>query len=318
MLVNVVILILGFVVLIKGADLLVDGASSLAKRFGISELVIGLTIVSFGTSSPELFVNLIAATSGQTDLALGNIIGSNIANTLLILGVAAMIYPLAVKRTTVWREIPLALVASFAVVFLMNDSAIDGHATSALSRADGLVLLLLFGIFLYYTYGISRVSGGEDDPDIKHRPWPQAAIMIVSGAAGLALGGKWIIDNATVLAAAAGIKESVVGLTLLAFGTSVPELATSALAAWRKNVDIAVGNVVGSNIFNLLFVLAVTSIVTPIPLPAAINIDALVMIGSSFLLFFAMFNQPRHRLERWEGIAFFVLYVGYAVHLFWR
>ncbi len=312
-------LFLGFIVLIKGADLLVDGASSIAKRFGITEIVIGLTVVSFGTSSPELFVNMLAVARGSTELALGNIIGSNISNTLLVLGAAAIVLPLAIKRNTVRREIPLALLASLAVLFLANDSLIDGASGSVLTRVDGLMLLLLFSVFLYYTYGIAKVKGKKmDSPDIKRRVLPKALLMVISGMAGLAVGGHWIVSSATDLALVFGLSESVIGLTILAIGTSVPELATSVVAAWRGNADIAVGNAVGSNIFNLLFVLAITSLVSPIPVPLGMNVDILVMIGAALVLFVATINRPPFKIARWEGGGFLIIYVVYITSLFLR
>ncbi|MDP6416710.1 MAG: calcium/sodium antiporter [Gammaproteobacteria bacterium] len=312
-------LFLGFIVLIKGADLLVDGASSIAKRFGITEIVIGLTVVSFGTSSPELFVNLLAVARGSTELALGNIIGSNISNTLLVLGAAAIVLPLAIKRNTVRREIPLALLASLAVLFLANDSFIDGANSSVLTRVDGLILLLLFSVFLYYTYGIAKVKGKNlDSPDIIRRSLPKSLLMVISGMAGLAAGGHWIVSSATDLALVFGLSESVIGLTIIAIGTSVPELATSVVAAFRGNADIAVGNAVGSNIFNLLFVLAITSLVSPIPVPLNMNIDIMVMIAAALVLFVATINRPPFRIERWEGIGFVGMYVVYVGSLFFR
>ncbi|MDZ4225315.1 MAG: calcium/sodium antiporter [Candidatus Andersenbacteria bacterium] len=309
---SLIFFVLGLVALIKGADLLVDGAGSLAKKFGVSELVIGLTVVAFGTSSPELVVNLLSAIRGSTELALGNIIGSNIANVLLILGVTAIIAPLAVKRSTIWSEIPLMLLASLAVLFLVNDGAIDGAGQSAVTRIDGLVLLLLFSIFLYYTYGISRVKGGTDNPDIKKRSWQKASLMISGGLAGLVLGGYWMVDSATKFATALGVSEAVIGLSIVAIGTSLPELATSVVAAWRKNVDIAVGNIVGSNIFNLLFILATTAVIRPLPLTSGLNFDLTVMIAAALLLFIAMFTGRKKVLERWEGVSFLALYAAYT------
>lgn len=312
-------LILGFIVLVKGADLLVDGAGSIAKRFGISELVIGLTIVAFGTSAPELVVNLLSAFSGSTELALGNIIGSNISNTLLILGITAVISPLVIKRNTVWQEIPLVLIASLAVFFLVNDLGINGAGVSAVSRTDGLTLLLFFGIFIYYSYGVSQKEGGADNPDIKSRHPAHASLMSMSGVAGLVLGGKWIVDSATTIAYGFGISETIVGLTLLALGTSLPELATSAVAAWRGNPDIAVGNVVGSNIFNLLFVLAITSLVSPLPLGPDLNKDIWVMIiAAGMLLLFAFIGRKKRQLERWEGYVFLACYFVYILWLAFR
>lgn len=316
--VDLSILLLGFIFLIKGADLLVDGAGSLAKRFGISEMVIGLTVVSFGTSAPELVVNMLSAAEGSTELALGNIIGSNIANTLLVLGVAAVIFPLAVRRNTVQTEIPLALLASFAVLFLANDVLIDKVAVSSVTRIDGLVLLLLFSIFLYYTYGIRKEKGGPDNPDIKRRPWKYSIGLIVLGMLGLTAGGQWIVSSAESLALGLGLSQAVIGLSILAIGTSVPELATSAVAAWRHNSDIAIGNIVGSNIFNLLFVLALTAIISPLPLTSGLNIDMLVMIGASLMLFFVLYNGDRQRVARREGIVFLIAYAVYLLTLFFR
>ena len=318
MLVAIAFLIIGFVVLIKGAGLLVDGASSIAKRLRVSELVIGLTIVAFGTSSPELIVNIIAAISDNTELALGNIIGSNISNTLLILGITAIILPLAVQRSIVRRGIPFVLLASVTVLFLSNDHIIRGEVNSMLTRIDGLVLLLLFGGFLYYTYRVSKIKEGSDNPDIKHRRLTQSSLMVLSGMAGLFLGGKWIVDSAVSLAASWGISHTVIGLTIVAFGTSLPELVTSIMAALRKNADIAVGNIVGSNIFNLLFVLALTSTITPLPLVGWINYDLLVMIGAALMLFAVMFTGKKRNIDRWEGIVFVGAYAAYIAFIFWR
>ncbi len=312
---SVILLILGFGFLIKGADWLVDGSGSLAKKFGLSELVIGLTVVAFGTSSPELFVNMLSAVRGSTDLALGNIVGSNIANVFLILGATAAIYPLAVGRTTVWRGIPFSLLAAVAVFFLANDVILDGAKSALLSRADGLALLLFFIIFLYYTYGIREVQGGQDNPDVKRRSMTMIVTLIVLGLGGLMLGAYWIVENAKILAAAMGISENVIGLTIVAFGTSLPELATSIMAAWRKNADIAVGNVVGSNIFNLLLVLAITSTITPIKLTPTMNLDLLVMIAASAILFLSLFLGRRNMLERREAIVMLVLYGAYMTSL---
>lgn len=312
------LLLLGFIFLLKGADLLVDGAGSLAKRFGFSEIVIGLTVVSFGTSAPELVVNMLSSATGNTELALGNIIGSNIANTLLVLGVAAVIFPLAVRRNTVRTEIPLALLASFAVLFLANDVLIDKAVVSSVTRVDGLVLLLLFSIFLYYTYGISKQREGPDNPDIKRRSWKYSIWLTTLGILGLTAGAKWIVTSAESLAVGLGISQAVIGLSILALGTSVPELATSAVAAWRHSSDIAIGNIVGSNIFNLLFVLAITSIINPLPLTSGLNIDMLVMIGASLLLFFVVFNGVRQKVGRREGGVFLAAYVMYILTLMFR
>lgn len=316
---QILFLIIGFGFLIKGADWLVDGASSLAKRFGIRDIVIGLTIVAFGTSTPELVVNLFSAVQGTTDLAVGNIIGSNIANILLILGIAGLIYPLKVIKGTTWKEIPLSLAAALAVFFLLNDGLIDGSTQSVLARADGLVLLLFFAIFLYYTYGISSTGGETDSQEnTPQLSLPLVGGMITGGLVGLVFGGKLIVDNAVAIASGLGVSQGLIGLTIVAVGTSLPELATSAVAAWRGKADIAVGNVVGSNIFNIFFILAVTGVIAPLPLAPHMNVDIGVAIAASLALFLAMFVGKRHLLERWQAgmfIASYLLYIGYLI---WR
>ena len=263
---------IGFVFLIKGADLLVDGAGSLAKRLGVSDLIIGLTIVSFGTSAPELTVNIIASLKGASDVGIGNIIGSNIANILLILGVAAMIYPLKIKRELTWKEIPLNFLAVFVLFLLANDVLLDGEPFSILSRIDGLVLMSFFAIFLYYTaqLAFTEKTGIEKGPS---RPLWLSLVMVLVGAIGLAYGGQWVVDGATTIARLLGLSESFIGLTIVAIGTSLPELATSAIAAYKHNTDIAVGNVVGSNIFNIFWVLGLSAVIRPLPVNMEINTD---------------------------------------------
>ncbi len=311
----------GFVFLIKGAGFLVDGASSIAKRLGISALVIGLTIVAFGTSAPELIVNIFASIQGNTDIAIGNILGSNIANILLILGICAVIYPLAVKRSTTWKEIPLALLAVVLIGFMVNDAFIDGSAFSGLTRIDGVVLISFFIIFLYYTFNISRVKGTDSSMDAKtEAPVSQysllrSCLMIGAGLVGLTLGGKWVVDAAVAIATSFGISEALIGLTVVAIGTSLPELATSATAAYKKDTDIAVGNIVGSNIFNIFWILGVSSIINPLPFPSLLMRDVIMTIAATLLLFIFLFIGKRHILERWQGVCFIALYVGYVVFL---
>lgn len=308
-----VLLIVGFFILIKGADLLVRGASSLARKFGVSDLVIGLTVVAFGTSSPELFVNLVASAKGNTDIAIGNILGSNIANVFLILGVSSMIYPLSVGKGTVWKEIPLSLLAACLLGILANDQWIDGAAVSVLSRIDGLVFSAFFIIFLYYSVSIAKeIKGMEEQIPSKRLGTQKAAIFVILGLAGLALGGDWIVRGAVHAAKSFGMSESLVGLTIVAVGTSLPELATSAVAAHRKNVEIAVGNVVGSNIFNIFFVLSISSIVRPLPFNPVNNLDVGFAVLGSLLLFFGMFTGGKRTLDRWEGG---VLLGAYAVYI---
>ncbi len=306
----------GFVLLVKGAGWLVEGASAFARRLRISDLVVGLTVVAFGTSMPELFVNVAASLNGSSGIAVGNVLGSTIANILLILGVAAVICPLRVERGTVWREIPFSLLAALALGILANDRIIDGWAYSDISRSDGLVFLLFFAVFLYYSASIARNGAGmESSASGEKRPMPLSILMIGGGLAGLALGGKWIVDGAVEIARVMGMSETLVGLTIVAVGTSLPELATSAVAAWRRNLEIAVGNVVGSNIFNIFFVLGISSVIRPLPFQRECNLDIGMAILASLVLFSTMFTGRRHSLDRWEGGFLLGIYVLYLI---WR
>lgn len=304
--------VLGFALLVKGADLLVEGSSSLARRLGISNLVIGLTVVAFGTSAPELFVNLFAAVNGTTDIAIGNIVGSNIVNILFILGICAVIRPLTVKSGTVWKEIPMSLLAAVLVLVMANDRVIDGAAFDTLTRIDGFVLGAFFIIFLYYTFGIARAEGNAVESAAPSRSLPASLGMAVLGLCGLVLGGHWIVNGATAIAAIFGLSEALIGLTMVAIGTSLPELATSAVAAYKNNADIAIGNVVGSNIFNIFFILGLSAIIRPLSFAGGLNFDLWVCVGASALLFVWMFLGKRHLLERWQGFAFIASYVLYV------
>lgn len=295
-----------------------EGASSIAGKWGVSPLVIGLTIVAFGTSAPELIVSVLASIKGSTEIAVGNVLGSNIANILLILGVAAVIYPLKVTKGTVWKEIPLSVLALAVLGVMGNDLRIDGASSSTISASDGIVLLAFFLIFIYYTFGISRVQGEAPQEPMKKRSSLKSAIMVLLGLAGLGLGGTWVVSAATEIATAFGLSERMVGLTIVALGTSLPELFTSAVAAYKKQTDIAIGNVVGSNIFNIFFVLGVSATITPLPFSAGLNIDLLVAFGASALLFAFMFLGKKHHLVRKEGALFVLLYVFYVSYLVLR
>lgn len=309
----------GFVLLIKGADWLVDGASSLAKKWGIPPLVIGLTIVSFGTSAPELIVNILASVQGNNDLAIGNILGSNIANILLILGVSAMIYPLSVKRGTVWKEIPFSLLAIVMLAVMVSDIWLDGTPTDLLSRSEALVLLGFFIIFMYYVFGVSKTQGADgDELEVKQYRPIISALLIFAGLVMLFLGGKWIVEGAVAIALNLGVSEGLIGLTVVAVGTSLPELATSAVAAYKKNVDIAVGNVVGSNIFNIFWILGVSGLIHPIAFSSVMLFDVGVAICVTLLLFLFMFVGKRLVLQKWQGAAMVLCYVVYVGVLVWR
>lgn len=325
MLLSLTLFILGFIILIKGADLLVDGASSIAKKAGVSSLVIGLTIVAFGTSAPELIVNIFASLDGRNDLAVANILGSNIANILLILGVSAVIYPLAVKRNTIWREIPFAILAVFILIVLANDSLLDHRTFSEVSRIDGIILISFFAIFIYYTFAVAKI-GKEENIDIPLYPISRSVFYIILGMVGLALGGKWIVDGAVVIATTFGVSEALIGIIIVAVGTSLPELAASAVAAYKRRTDVAIGNAVGSNIFNIFWVLGLSSIINPLTYTPALNIDMWILVVVSFLLLFFAYTpelkrnileriekKGKHVIERWEGAVFVALYVAYII-----
>lgn len=306
----------GLLLLIKGADFLVEGAASIARSQNISDLVIGLTVVAFGTSTPELFVNIVASAKGNSAIAIGNVLGSNIANIFLILGVSAIIYPLAVSKGTVWKEIPFSLLAAIVLLFMANDQIIDNAGASGLTRIDGLVLLSFFTIFIYYTYSIAtRVEGMEAHVPAKQHHWLRSLLLVISGLVGLIIGSKWVVDGAIELATKLGMSESLVGLTIVAVGTSLPELATSAVAAYKKNVEIAVGNVIGSSIFNIFFVLGISATIKPLPFQTKNNIDIGAVVLASLMLFFFMFSGKKRSLDRWEGIVFLLLYAAYILFL---
>ncbi|PIR13471.1 sodium:proton exchanger [Candidatus Falkowbacteria bacterium CG11_big_fil_rev_8_21_14_0_20_39_10] len=317
--------ILGFVFLIKGAGILIDGSSSIARRFGVSAFFIGLTVVAFGTSAPELVVSALAGIRGNSGLALGNLIGSNMANTLLILGTAAIVRPLIVKRNTINKEIPFSLLAVLAVGILANNFLIDGVSSEGLARTDGLILILFFVIFLFYTFGIAREKENifkKTVGDLKLEPREYniflAVGMIIAGLAGLAIGGEWIVDGAVELAKFFGLSEALIGLTIVAVGTSLPEFAASVVAAKRGQTDIAVGNVVGSNIFNFLWVLGLSATISPISFNPILNFDILFLMIVSILLLVLIYIGRRNILARQEGMVLVGLYVLYVVFLILR
>lgn len=311
-----ILFLIGFIILIKGADFLVEGSASIAKKLKISNIVIGLTIVAFGTSTPELVVNIFASAQGNTEIAIGNILGSNIANILLILGISAMIYPLASKKNTTWKEIPLSLLAACLVGVMANDILIDKSTYSGLTRSDGMIFLAFFAIFLYYVFGISRTTKAEDETQkIENIGYAKSSFFIIIGLAGLMFGGKWIVDGAVKIAEYFSVSEALIGLTVVAVGTSLPELATSAVAAYKKQTDIAIGNVVGSNLFNIFWILGVSSLIRPLPFNANNNSDILMTIMANVILFSIMFIGKKHTIERWQGGIMVAIYIGYVVFL---
>jgi cation:H+ antiporter len=314
-----ILFLIGFLFLVKGADFLVDSASAIAKKLKVSDLVIGLTIVAFGTSAPELVVNLFASSQGYSDVAIGNVLGSNIANILLVLGISALIFPLDVEEETVWREIPMSLGAALVLALLVNDFFL-GSGPLELSRFEGVVLLLFFVIFMFYMFrraSLQRREGKGDlkvEPEVKEHGVPKALLLLTIGLIGINIGARWVVDGAVELAGALGVSQALIGLTIVAMGTSMPELATSVIAAFKKNPDIAVGNIVGSNIFNIFLILGVSATVRPLPFPAGMNLDMAVVIMASALLFIAMFTgRKRNLLERPEGAFFVILYFSYIL-----
>ena len=319
MLTAIILLLIGLVILILGAEGLVRGASSISKKAGIPPLVIGLTIVAFGTSAPELIVNIFSAVKGTTDIAIGNIIGSNISNMLLILGISALIVNLKVQKSTTWKEIPFAALSVLMLFVMANDKIFDKAGADILTRTDGLVLLGFFAIFMYYTIELFK-KGNEDSSgdEIKTYSYPISVLLAVGGLVFLFFGGKLLVDQAVILAKLAGLSEIFIGLTVVAIGTSLPELATSVIAAKKGESDIAIGNVVGSNIFNVFWILGITSTIRPLPLNLNANIDILICLMVTLALFVAMFIGKKQKLEKWQGILFVLSYFIYIIYLIKR
>lgn len=311
-----VLLILGLFILISSANVLVAGASSIAKKFNIPNLVIGLTVVSFGTSFPELIINVLAGYNGQSDLAVGNVLGSNIVNILLVIGVSAMVRPLAVQNNTVKYEIPFSIMAILVLFVLSNDILFNGASESVLSRSDGIILMTFFLIFMYYTFIIGKIGSQQDEGhQVKTFPGWKSVLYVLGGVAGLYFGGLLIVDNATVIAQDLGLSEATIGILVIALGTSLPELATSVVAAYKGNADMAVGNVVGSNIFNVFFVLGMGVTLNPIQFNVILNNDILVVLIASILLFVFVFTRKGRQIDRVEGGIFIVLYISYVAWL---
>jgi len=319
MILAIILLIVGLVILIFGADTLVKGASSISRKAGIPPIVIGLTIVAFGTSAPELIVNILSALKGSTDIAIGNIIGSNIANILLIGGIAALIVDLKVQKSTTWKEIPFALLAVVMVLIMGADKFLDGGNKNLLTRTDGLALIGFFIIFLYYTAQIA--IGGKDstekkeDDGIKTYSYLISILMTIGGLVGLFLGGNLLVENAIKIAKEAGLSEMFIGLTIVAIGTSLPELATSIIAARKGQDDIAMGNIVGSNIFNVFWILGLTSTIKSIPISSTAIVDIVICSLVTSTLFLFMFIGKKHKLQKWQGGFFVLSYIVYTVYL---
>ncbi len=305
----------GFVFLVYGANWLVDGAASIAKRYRISHVVIGMTIVALGTSAPELVVNLIASLKGTADVAMGNILGSNISNIFLILGVSALVFPLAFSKNTFWKDIPFALLGAAVIGVLANDVFLDGISRSMIYRSDGIVLILFFLLFMAYT--IARKKNADRETEIREFPLYMSVIMVLAGMLALVAGGRWIVNGAVEIAGRLGMSEAVISLTIVAIGTSLPELATCVAAAMKRNAAMVIGNVLGSNVFNVFFVLGISAVIKPLPFNKALNFDILMGFGAVILLWLLVLSSRQRTLQRWHGVLFLALYAGYLVFLFY-
>lgn len=330
---DILFLIGGLILILLGANGLTDGAASIARRFHIPSIVIGLTIVAFGTSAPELTVSISSALKGSADIAIGNVVGSNIFNTLVIVGCTALFAPIVISRNTLRKEIPLCILSSIVLLICANDVFLDHGTDNILSTTDGLLLLCFFVIFLGYTFAIAfkeneKTTGGigektiegnevavEDnsqEPEIKQLPMWKSALYIIGGLAALIFGGSIFVDGASNIARDLGVSESIIGLTLVAGGTSLPELATSIVAALKKNPEIAIGNVIGSNLFNIFFVLGCSASITPLHLSGITNLDLLMLVGSSILLWFFGLFFAKRTITRIEGSLLILCYIAYT------
>lgn len=328
----IAVLLVGFVLLVKGADWLVDGASAVAKRYHVSNLVIGLTIVAFGTSLPEFVVNMISVSTGSTDLAITNVLGSNTINVFVILGCAALIYPITSQASCRHFDMPWNVLAGLLVLFFAtytrpmhinwgsfgNFSTIGGFITGI----GGVVLLICFAIFMWHSVRVAKLkersagrSSDSNTPAAQERLLTirRAIGLIIGGLVGLVVGGEFIVRSATRIAANAGVSEAIIGLTVVALGTSLPELAASCIAAAKKNVDIALGNVVGSNIFNIFFILGTSAVIKPLPAYEGLWLDA-VMVVLGAILIWIMAARKKHRIERWHGAVLLLIYAAYLTY----
>ena len=314
-----ILLLIGFVILVKGADLFVDGSSSLAKNFKVPPLMIGLTIVAFGTSAPEAAVSVSAALNQQNDIVLGNVFGSNIFNLLVVIGISALIAPIKSNKSIVKKEFPFSMLTCLVLFALGLDIVLGGATGNVISRGDGLILLLFFVIFLYstITFALSnKTEATDDDSEIKKMSTGKAVILSVIGITGVILGGQLVVNNAVSIAEGFGVSQMVIGLTIVAIGTSLPELITSIVAAKKGESDLALGNVIGSNIFNTLFVIGVSSSITPISISNDAITDLIILTVLSLVTYF--FTVSKKHISRLEGGILVAIYLGYMAYILVR
>lgn len=306
LLLQFVLLVVGFVMLMKGADWFVDGASKTADRLGVPQLVIGLTIVALGTSLPEAAVSINSALKGSAGITIGNVIGSNIMNVLLILGLTALVCAIPVQKSTVWYEIPFTFLVTGVLVGL-------GLLDNQISRVEGGILWVFLILYLLYLLRMAKKGGTEEEEETSKDPWWKLIVMMIVGAAMIKFGSDFTVDAATKIASAFGMSDRLIGLTIIAFGTSLPELVTSVTAARKGKTDIAVGNIVGSNIFNILFVVGTTALITPVVYSAGFMVDSIVAIATMVLLFLCVVKDKK--IGRFEGLILLLGYIGYFIYL---
>lgn len=323
MFIDIVWLLVGLALILIGANILTDGSSAIARRMGVSDLIIGLTVVAFGTSAPELAISVISSASGNAQLAIGNVVGSNIFNILVIIGVTAMVRPIVIERSVMTLELPMVILSSLVLLLIGNSGLIDGSGNNEVSRVNGILLLVFFVLFMRYTFAsakrqpeIKTESQATDEGQSSGCMSPAKSIVfIVAGLAALIWGGDRFVSGASGIASALGVSDAVIGLTIVALGTSLPELATSIVAALKGKPGLAVGNVIGSNIFNILMVLGVSATVNPLPFGSIGNFDLLTLVGASFA--FLLFGQiiKTRTITRIEGAILAAAYIGYTTVL---
>jgi len=318
-----IILLIGFALLIKGANYFVDGSSNIARLLHVSPLLIGLTIVAFGTSSPEATVSILAALNGNADVAIGNVVGSNIFNITLVVGITAMIAPLKVENETIRKEIPFTLLASVAMLIFISDILLQSGTSNVITRSEGLTLLLIFTVFMYYIFEVARDSRSntiaiplENTNESEAPKWKKQIFISLIGLAAIIFGGHFVVSSSTEIAYALGMSETLVGLTIVAVGTSLPELVTSITAALKKQTDIALGNIVGSNIFNILFVLGASAVIVPLRIDEKIFIDVILMISLTIVLL--LFSKSHFKIGKYEGLILVGAYIIYLLYIILR
>ncbi|WP_334308150.1 calcium/sodium antiporter [Acetoanaerobium noterae] len=312
------LLVIGFIILIKGADFFVDGASSIAKIAKMPTLLIGLTIVAFGTSAPEAAVSINAALKGSNDIAIGNVIGSNIFNLLVAVGISAMIRPIKVQKTTIIKEYPLSMYSVALLIILSLDNLFAGNDANLLTRGDGLILLLGFGVFMFYLIEMAVLSKEADDEveEIVKLPLSKSIIFSLLGLIGIVFGGDIVVKSATNIALQLGMSQTLVGLTIVAVGTSLPELVTSVTAARKGESDIAIGNIIGSGLFNIFFVLGVSATIHPIAVSSKLIFDFIILAIVTVISH--VFAYSKKEVDKKEGFALTAMYIAYMVYIIIR